>query len=128
MTPAEIRAAIQARGTTINQLSADHGLRRNALATSLTHKYRQPKHHRIIADFIGLALWKVWPDLYRPGEEPRFRRGMSAPVRPAALRSDPTPRRARRGLLRHRGGARAAEHGDGLCVREAQPRLRGSLG
>lgn len=68
-TAAAIREAIRARGTTIYRLAKAHGFRqKNALAISLVARNRQPKAHRIIADFLGLSLHELWPHWYEPGK------------------------------------------------------------
>lgn len=66
MTPAEIRAAIEAKGSDLVDLSVAHGLRKNALTTSLTAKRRLPGYQKIIARFLGLSLHQLWPDHYPP--------------------------------------------------------------
>lgn len=67
MTPTEIRAAIEAKGSTIADLSETHGLKRHALSSSLTASWRQPKAHKIIARFLSLTLHELWPQHYPPG-------------------------------------------------------------
>lgn len=66
MTPAEVRALIRVRGTTIAALSVQHGYPRGRLNSAL-HDRQYPKHHDTIARFLGLALHDVWPEWYVPG-------------------------------------------------------------
>ena len=61
-----IRAAIQARGKRITDLSREHGLPAGGLSISLTRKQRWPKANLIVAEFIGVSLHELWPHWYPP--------------------------------------------------------------
>lgn len=61
-----IRAAINARGRRITDLSVEHGLPAGGLSLSLTRKQRWPKANIIVADFLGVTLHELWPHWYPP--------------------------------------------------------------
>lgn len=61
--PADIKAAIQKRGTTMAELARHHGYSR---ATSFYNalKIHYPKVERIIADFLDMRPEEIWPSRY----------------------------------------------------------------
>jgi len=56
---ADIIAAVRKRGTNLSRLSLAHGKADSTLRSAL-HKPRSPSN-RIIADFLGVPLHKLWP-------------------------------------------------------------------
>lgn len=68
-TPDAIREAIRKRGTTIYDLSAQHGLSRALLNSNLVR--RQPSSHFIVAGFLGLPMRELWPQWYDEDDAPR---------------------------------------------------------
>lgn len=83
---AYIVAAIQAGGTTLRKLSAEHGYAPGTLAVALHTPW--PKGERIIADYIGVPPNKLWPDRYDDHGKPlsghgqRKARGQGKHVKP----------------------------------------------
>lgn len=59
-----IIAEVRIKGSTLAELSRQHGLNRRVLQTSLYKRY--PKAHRIIADFLGVPAETIWPQYYGP--------------------------------------------------------------
>ena len=63
----DIQAEIRKRGTTIAQLSRDHGLDHGTLQSVFYKRY--PKGQAIVADFLGLTRHELWPHWYGPNDE-----------------------------------------------------------
>ncbi len=60
--PEVIKAAIAMRGMTLTLLATKHGLNPSACRQSLQRP--QPKADRVISEFLGVPLCKLWPDRY----------------------------------------------------------------
>lgn len=60
---ADILAAIKKRGGTLAQLSRDNGLHERTLYNALERHW--PKGEQIIADFIGIPVFTIWPERYK---------------------------------------------------------------
>ena len=61
--PADIKAAIQKKGTTIAELARNHGYD-NATAFYRALTMRYPKVQKIIAKFLDTTPEEIWPSLY----------------------------------------------------------------
>ncbi len=61
--PADIRAAIAKKGTTMAELARHHGYA-SATPFSNAMKMSYPKIERIIADFLGERPEDIWPSRY----------------------------------------------------------------
>jgi len=71
---ADIIAAVRKTGTTLQQLSFEHGYTsggtlRNAL------NYPAPKYERIIAEHLGTTPQTIWPSRYHEDGTPKSGRG-----------------------------------------------------
>ena len=53
---------VRLKGSSLRQLSLQHGLDARTITRSLYHRY--PKAHRIIADFLELSPEHIWPEYY----------------------------------------------------------------
>jgi Ner family transcriptional regulator len=58
--PADIKAALQKAGTSMQQLSLRNGLCGHAVRVALDRPY--PKAEKIIADALGLKPEDIWPE------------------------------------------------------------------
>lgn len=58
----EIKTAVRMRGVTLTQLSRDNGL----VPSACRHAVIQPHYagEQAIAEFLGIAPQKIWPDRY----------------------------------------------------------------
>lgn len=69
---ADIRAAVEKAGTTVTQLARDNGLQSEACRHALRHRHIPGE--KVIAAYIGVPLWELWPDRWqkpaRKGAEP----------------------------------------------------------
>lgn len=70
---AQIVAAVRMKGTTLAQLSRDHGYYHTTLTNALG--IAAPKYERLIAEFLGTTPQKIWPSRYRPDGSPKSGRG-----------------------------------------------------
>lgn len=77
---ADIIAVIHKAGTSLRQLSFDHGYTSPALSNALRHP--APKYERIIAEFIasipkykGTKAQDIWPSRYHKDGTPKSGRG-----------------------------------------------------
>ena len=61
-TPEAIRAAIRARGVSVEGFARRHGLHPKAVANSL--RKRHPKENRIVSAFLGQPMHVLWPSWY----------------------------------------------------------------
>lgn len=68
-----IKAEIERRGLTLNQLSTIHGFKRNAAARALRRPY--PRFEKIIAAAIGVRPSILWPERYDAHGKSIVRRG-----------------------------------------------------
>lgn len=70
--PADIKAAVEKKGTNLTQLARDKGLNPAACRNALTA--RNTPGERAIAECIGKPLWELWPDRWEApaieGDEP----------------------------------------------------------
>lgn len=79
--PADIKAALQKKSWSLNQLGLDNGYRtKSALARALHGPY--PKAERIIAKALGMKPQEIWPSRYDAKGKPNRSMGRP-PVRPA---------------------------------------------
>lgn len=78
----DIQAEIRKRGSTLAELSRQHGLNRGTLQTVFYKRY--PKGQAIVADFIGRTLHELWPNWYGPDNEPLPTQGRLHVVKRAA--------------------------------------------
>lgn len=62
MHPEDIKAAIRKRGKTLKALSLENGLSESAVRVALNNSC--PAAEPIISKFIGVPLYKIWPDRY----------------------------------------------------------------
>lgn len=65
----ELKAAIRMRGKTMAQLSRDHGYCSDAVRIALTRPW--PAVERIVADFLDVDPWALWPDRYDSNHRPK---------------------------------------------------------
>lgn len=70
---AQIVAAVRMKGTTLAQLSRDHGYYHTTLTNALG--IAAPKYERLIAEFLGTTPQKIWPSRYRADGSPKSGRG-----------------------------------------------------
>lgn len=59
---ADIKAALEKKGTNFEQLAKANGIKGSTLRNALRFKY--PKSQRIIAECIGVAPEEIWPSRY----------------------------------------------------------------
>lgn len=85
---AYIRAEVEKQGKTLTQLALDHGLPEWACRHALDRRHKPGE--QVIAKFIGVPLWELWPDRWTApvviGEAPsridgRFRKKSRAKSR-----------------------------------------------
>lgn len=62
--PADIRAAVQKRGSTLKAVAQQAGL--NAAACRLALRDRHIGGEQAIAAFLAIPLWDLWPDRWSP--------------------------------------------------------------
>lgn len=62
MHPEDIKAAIRKRGETMASLSREWGFSEAAISVAL--KRPLPSVDPLISKFIGVPLYKIWPDRY----------------------------------------------------------------
>lgn len=86
--PEEIKAAIRKRDRTLAALSRDHGYGEDAVRKALQRPW--PAVERIIADFLGLEPWALWPERYDADHKPLRGRAPSD--------TRPVTRRRRKGV------------------------------
>jgi len=60
---AYIRAAVEKAGKTLTQLALDNGLEEWACRHALGRRHRPGE--MVIAAFIGVPLWELWPGRWR---------------------------------------------------------------
>lgn len=60
--PADIRAALEKRGTNLRTVSRGAGLAQDTLRNALVRPW--PKGERLIADAIGVDPESIWPSRY----------------------------------------------------------------
>lgn len=60
--PEDIKARVRKRGITLTDLAVSNGLEPSACRDALIRP--RPKAERVIAEFIGEAPQKLWPDRY----------------------------------------------------------------
>ena len=64
-TPALVRAAVRLRGTSLAQLSLQHGYHRDAFGQALrSRRWRSRRIERLLATFLGVRPADLWPDRY----------------------------------------------------------------
>jgi len=70
--PADIKAALEKNGITMNKLAKEHGL---TSASTLSHALKEssPKAEQRIADALGLHPKVIWPSRYYANGEKRPR-------------------------------------------------------
>ena len=56
---ADIRAAVEKKGKTLTQLALDSGLDPTACSVALLRPWAAPE--KVIAAFVGVPLWELWP-------------------------------------------------------------------
>lgn len=56
------------RGSSLADLSRKHGLTPDACRLALVQQW--PRAERIIADFLGVPAWELWPDRYTDDHRP----------------------------------------------------------
>lgn len=61
--PADIRAAVEKRGSTLKAVSLAAGL--NPHACRLALRQRHIGGEQALAEFLGQPVWKLWPDRWR---------------------------------------------------------------
>jgi len=62
--PEDIKAAVRRRGSTLTQLSRDHGFCDAAASQALRRTWRAVE--KVIADFLGVPARRLWPERYQP--------------------------------------------------------------
>jgi len=63
----DIKAAVRKKGRSLKALALGNGLSESACRASLCRP--QPAADKVIAEFLGVPLFKLWPDRYgRNGE------------------------------------------------------------
>lgn len=67
----DIIAAVRKRGTTLMELSRQHGFARNTLYLALER--RLPNAHTVIAQTLGVSRGELWPQWYATDDRPLFR-------------------------------------------------------
>jgi Ner family transcriptional regulator len=67
--PERIKAAIRMRGKSLSELSRQHGLNDHACHFALRKQW--PRVEQVIADFLGVKPWVLWPDRYTSEQRPR---------------------------------------------------------
>ncbi|SES63575.1 helix-turn-helix domain-containing protein [Thorsellia anophelis] len=60
--PADIRAALEKKGTNLRQVSRAAGLAPDTLKNTLVRRW--PKGERLIAEAIGIEAEVIWPSRY----------------------------------------------------------------
>lgn len=60
--PEEIKAAIRMRGSSMAELSRQHGYGISAVRQVLRHPW--PAIERLVADHLGVPPQEIWPDRY----------------------------------------------------------------
>lgn len=65
----DIKAAVRKRGTSLKALATDNGLCESACRASLRRP--QPTSDKVIAEFLGEPLHRLWPNRYTPTGERR---------------------------------------------------------
>lgn len=102
--PADVVAAVRKRGSSLSELSRQHGYRSPVLRDALQHPY--PKAERIIAEFLGVPPQRIWPSRYHTDGTPRSGRGERGLGRYKAKRSTDAGRSNAhvRGTNRHAAG------------------------
>ena len=63
----DIQSEIRKRGSTIAELSRQHGLNRGTLQGVFSKRY--PKGQAIVAAFIGRSRHELWPHWYGPEDQ-----------------------------------------------------------
>lgn len=67
----DIKAAVRKKGTSLTALAQDNGLSESACRASLRRP--QPAADKVISDFLGVPLCKLWPSRYgREGQRLRI--------------------------------------------------------
>lgn len=62
--PADIKAAVEKKGTNLRRLAREKGL--NPAACSNALNARHLPGERAIAECINVPLWELWPDRWAP--------------------------------------------------------------
>ena len=80
--PEDVKAAVRKRGHTLTSLSLAHHFSPAYLRAAL----RRPLYEgeQIIARFLGIAPYAIWPERYHRDGTSKIQRGASAPIRRAA--------------------------------------------
>jgi len=73
---ADIKAALEKRGTSLDRLSRQHKFYRGA--ASLTLVIQWPRMERIIADTLGMQPQQIWPSRYHEDGSPKGPRRRAA--------------------------------------------------
>lgn len=60
--PEEIKAAVRKRGSSLAELSRQHGYAADSARKALTRPW--PAVERLIADYLGTDPWLLWPERY----------------------------------------------------------------
>lgn len=61
--PADVVAAVKKKGSSMVALSRNSGLAGSTLSNVLHRHW--PKGERIVADFVGVPVYEIWPSRYR---------------------------------------------------------------
>jgi Ner family transcriptional regulator len=68
----DVKAAVRKRGGTLTALSRENGYAASAAGIALRRSW--PALERIVADFLGLEPWAIWPTRYTADQKPKCRR------------------------------------------------------
>ncbi len=63
MHPADIKAAVEKKGSNLTKIALDAGLSESACRMALRNKY-VPAGERAIAAYLNIAPHKLWPNRY----------------------------------------------------------------
>lgn len=85
----DIKAAVRKKGTTLTKLATDHGLKEGACRLALLGRHRQGES--LIAGYLGIPLWELWPGRWRKSSDGR-----------TAVRIDHRKKFRTGGAVRHR--------------------------
>lgn len=85
MHPADIKAALAKRGTTLSRIAFDSGLKDSA-SLSACLKRPMPTNEKRIADALGVEPYMIWPTRYDESGQP-VKRGRNATNITAEMRA-----------------------------------------
>ncbi|ASO12767.1 TPA: helix-turn-helix domain-containing protein [Salmonella enterica subsp. salamae serovar 35:g,m,s,t:-] len=76
--PAEILCALKKTGTSLAELSREHGLSSGTLQNALSKQY--PRAEKIIADRLNIEPSEIWPSRYFKKDGTSIKRVIKKPI------------------------------------------------